>query len=83
MERDAILGKLKEVFEEVLDIENLELLESSAAKDIEEWDSITNVEIITEIETLFQARFSIDEIEAIKNVGDIITLLLSKNAVFN
>ena len=72
------MQKIQEIFKEIVDEVDIELTESSTANDIEEWDSITHIEIISEIEEQFNVGFKISEIEKLKNVGDILSLIESK-----
>ena len=52
-------------------------LETSAA-DVDEWDSMTHIQIIASIEAKFKVRFALGELQALKNVGDMIVLLEKK-----
>ena len=79
MSRTETLAKIQDIFEEILDEVEISLVETSTAKDVEEWDSITHIEIISEIEDQFGVDFTLEEIEELKNIGDMITLVLSKN----
>jgi len=78
MSRTETLEKIQAIFEEILDEVEISLVETSTAKDVEEWDSITHIEIISEIEDQFGVDFTLEEIEELKNIGDMITLVLSK-----
>lgn len=78
MTRVTILEKIQEIFKEIIDEIEVELTETTTANDVEEWDSITHIEIISEIESQFKIRFSINEIENLKNVGDILSLIETK-----
>ena len=39
MERAEVFNKLNEIFEDVLDLEGVELTDASSADDYDEWDS--------------------------------------------
>ena len=75
MERATILVDLKQILEEVLEEEGLEISETTSAKDIEDWDSIAHVEIIVAVEEHFNAKFRNDEIVQFKNIGDIMNAI--------
>lgn len=77
-DRSILLASTKNIIEEVLDLDNLEITESTQASDIEDWDSIMHVEIIVSIEKFFKVKFKTLEIERFKNVGDIISGVLEK-----
>ncbi len=79
MNRNDIFSKVKSVFEDVLDEIEIELKDETTAEDVEEWDSLTHIQIITEIEKQFEVRFSTRDIEDLKNIGDMVSLIESKN----
>lgn len=80
MNREALFTKVQNIIRDVLDDETLSICEDTQAHDIENWDSLAHISIITSIEKDFQKRFSISEIDSFENVGDIITALEKKLA---
>ena len=78
MDRKDVFQKLKNIFEDVLDEIEIELKESTTAEDVEEWDSLTHIQIINELEKQFKFRFSTQEIESLKNLGDMVNLISEK-----
>ena len=78
MNRTDIFQKVKIVFEDILDEIETDLVEDTTAEDVEEWDSLTHIQIITEIEKQFEVRFSTRDIEGLKNIGDMVNLIASK-----
>ena len=72
MERKEILEKLQTVYRDILDDEEIVLTEEKTADDIEDWDSITHVQIVAEIQTVFDVKFSAKEILLWESVGDIV-----------
>ncbi|MDO5571252.1 MAG: acyl carrier protein [Bacteroidales bacterium] len=78
MERSDILIKLQDIFINILDNEGIELLENTTANDIEEWDSLTHIQLIVEIEKEFFIRFNSKEIRKWNNIGEMIDSILEK-----
>jgi len=72
MERSDILHGVTEVFKDNLDDENIILAENTTADDIEEWDSLTHVQLVVAVEKKFKIRFNAKEIQSWKNVGEMI-----------
>lgn len=72
MNRQEILSKLQIVYRDILDDEKIVLTEETTAEDIEEWDSLTHVQIVAEIQKEFDIKFSAKEMLLWENVGDII-----------
>ncbi len=72
MDRHEILAKLQALYRDVLDDESIVLTEETTADDIENWDSITHVQIVAEIQKTFSTKFSAREMLLWENVGDIV-----------
>ena len=71
MDREKIMEKLNEVFREVFDNESITVSDSTTAKDINEWDSLTHITLISEIEEEFEVEFEMEDVTQMKNVGEI------------
>lgn len=78
MERSEIYEKLNEIFRDVLDNDEIELNDASKADDIEEWTSLTHIQLIVEIEKAFKLRFTSEEILEWNNVGEMVDSILAK-----
>lgn len=78
MERNDILQKVSEVFIDNLDNDNIVLTEQTTADDIEEWDSLTHVQLVVAVEKKFKIRFNAKEIQSWKNVGEMIDSISNK-----
>ena len=78
MERNEIYEKLNEIFRDVLDNDEIELTDASKADDIEEWTSLTHIQLIVEIEKAFKLRFTSEEILEWNNVGEMVDSILAK-----
>lgn len=72
MERIEILKKLESIYRDILNDDSIVLSEETTADDIEDWDSLTHVQIVAEIQDVFNIKFSAKEILLWENVGDII-----------
>lgn len=78
MNNEEILKALDQVFRKVLKRDNITLTETTTANDVEGWDSLTNMLLISEIEKTFQLHFSFREIVRLKNVGDLCAAIARK-----
>lgn len=78
MERSTIKEKINFVLKSVLNHENYELSDELSATDVDGWDSLTHMTIISEIEKIFGITFKLKELYKMKNIGDMIDLITSK-----
>lgn len=70
MEKAEILKSVQDIFRDVLDNEEIELTEETTANDIEEWDSLSHIQLIVAIEKEFRIKFTSKEILSWSNVGE-------------
>lgn len=78
MEKNQILEEVQEIFRDVLDNEEIVLANETVADDIEEWDSLSHIQLIVAIEKHFKVKFTSKEILGWKNVGDMIDCINTK-----
>lgn len=78
METTELLEILNGIFRKVLKRDDVTLTESTTAQDVDGWDSLTNMVLLTEIEKKFGVRFSFREIAKLKNVGDLCHTIMNK-----
>ncbi len=75
-----IYGALTQIFRDVFMRDDLLLTPELTGKDIAEWDSFKQVEIILATEERFRIRMKAREIDALRNVGDFARLVAVKVA---
>jgi acyl carrier protein len=80
MNNEAILAELQPLFQDVLDQPDLVITRESNAKNVEDWDSLAHVNLVTAIQNRFKVKFALGELQQLKNVGDMIDLLQTKLA---
>ena len=78
MEKSQILDEVQAIFCEVLDNEEIVLSNETNADDIEEWDSLTHIQLIVAIEKHFKIKFTSKEILSWQNVGQLIDSIAAK-----
>ena len=78
MERDDILKKMEEIFREELELDDLVLTDETTADDVEEWDSLSHVQLVVALEKGFGIKFTSREILSWDNVGDLVDCIAGK-----
>ena len=78
MERKEIFNRLNEIFIDVLDLDEVELTDETSANDIEEWDSLSHIQLIVAIEKAFGIKFTSLEIMKWRNVGEMVSSMEEK-----
>ncbi|BEG62213.1 MULTISPECIES: acyl carrier protein [Coprobacter] len=78
MTQEDILSKVQNIFRDVLDEENISLTSQTTANDIEEWDSLTHIQLVVAIEKSFKIKFTSKEILSWKNVGEMVETIHAK-----
>lgn len=78
MERTEIVEKLTAIFREVFAESNLVLNDEMTTNDVEKWDSLSHMLMITTVEEQFNVKFRLKELNKLKKVGDIIEVLAEK-----
>ena len=79
MDRDEILKQLALIFEEVLKQPELKIDYNMSADDIDGWDSLSNMTIISEIEKKWNVHFKLRDIVRMKNIGDMIDVMIRQS----
>lgn len=75
---DDVYNKLTEIFREVFDNPGINLAPETTADDIEEWDSLTHINLILMVELRFNIEFSQKELMGFRNVGQMAACIKGK-----
>lgn len=73
-----ILAELQTVISDILDIPGLKLTSDTTAMDVEGWDSLSHINIISAVEERYGIRFALGELQDLKDVGDMADLVQKK-----
>ena len=78
MSEDEVIKNLKKIFKSIFSKSDFTFTRDLGAKDIEEWDSLTHVNLIMAIEKEFKISFTLEELDQQNDVGDTIDSILKK-----
>ena len=76
MKRDEVFVRLNKVFRDVFDDEAIVVTDKTTANDIEDWDSLMHINLISEIEDEFAVHFRMKDITGMQNVGEMADKIL-------
>lgn len=78
MTKEVVFEKIKEIFRDIFDDEELLIQDSTNSSDIEEWDSLNHINLVVAIESELSIKFDLEELSNFKNVGAMIDLIIIK-----
>lgn len=70
-----VLTELNGVFRQVFEDETLNVTRSTTAMDIDVWDSIAHMILISVVEQKFGIKFALGELPTLQNVGDMVDII--------
>lgn len=75
------MEKLKSILVKVFSIKEEEVNDQTSPDNVSNWDSFNGLMLVSELESNFKIKFTMDEITTIKCVGDIKLALKKHGAV--
>lgn len=74
---NEIYEQLNEIFSEVFD-EEITVTADTTSADLEDWDSLSHITLISAIEDAFGLRFSMKEVVGMANVGELAQIVAQR-----
>lgn len=78
MEKDQVLSDVAKICQDVFGDQNLRVVANTSAKDVANWDSMTNLFLIDALEQKFRFKFTLDEIMNAQNVGELCDIIVQR-----
>lgn len=75
MNRETITEKLNEIFADIFDNKDICISNETTSSDIDGWDSLTHLTLISQVEKSFGIRFRMKDVIGMKNVGEMIDII--------
>ena len=72
------LEELEPIFRQVFDDEAIILQRETTSDDIDEWDSLTHMNLVVALELHFKIKFALGELQKLRNVGEMLDLINRK-----
>jgi acyl carrier protein len=78
MNKEEIFNTILLTCRTIFNDSDLELSFDSTADQVDQWDSVTHIQLILEIEKNFNMRFSLGELQKLKRIGNLVELVSEK-----
>lgn len=75
MSTEKIISELQPIFRDVLDLPSLQLRPDSNATNVDGWDSLSHINLVMAIESQYNVKFALGELQRLKNVGEMAELI--------
>lgn len=75
MDKARVMEELTEIFRDNFDDDSIVLTDATNANDIEDWDSLEQINLLTAIEKKYGLKFNLGDVRGLQNVGDLAALL--------
>ena len=75
MNREEIFSRLNGVFQDVFDDDCISVHDETTAADIEDWDSLSHITLLSAVEDEFGIEFSMRQTVKLKNVGEMVDII--------
>ena len=75
MDKQTIFDAVQQIFRDNFDDEELVITRETCADDIEDWDSLEQINLLTAMEKKFGIKFQLADVRGLANVGDLLDLI--------
>ena len=73
-----VMSELQPIFRDVFDDDKLIITNETSAANIDAWDSLAHIRLVSVVQKHFGVRFSLGELKDLKNAGDMARLIAKK-----
>ena len=78
MTRKDVLYNVQEIFRDIFDEHDMVIEDKTNSDDVEEWDSLNHINLVSAIEKEFKIKFALGELMSLKDVGAMVDLMMVK-----
>ncbi len=72
---NEIYERLNTIFRDFFDDDEIELTPETIADDIDDWDSLNHITLMSAVEEEFGIRFTMGQVSGMKNVGEMAEII--------
>jgi len=78
MTREEVFNGVQDIFRDIFDEDDMVINNATSSDEIEDWDSLNHINLVSAIEKEFKIKFALGELMTLKDVGDMIDLMMEK-----
>jgi len=78
MTKEEVFNEVQNIFRDIFDEDGLIINSSTNSDEIEDWDSLNHINLVSAIEKEFKIRFALGELMELKDVGSMVDLMVGK-----
>ena len=78
MTREMLFEGVQDIFRDIFDEDDMVIEDKTSSDDVEEWDSLNHINLVSAIEKEFEIKFTLKELSTLNNVGSLIDSALEK-----
>ena len=78
MTRKELFNGVQDIFRDIFDEDDMVIEDKTNSDDVEEWDSLNHINLVSAIEKEFKIKFALVELMTLKDVGAMVDLMMEK-----
>ena len=78
MTRNEVFSGIQDIFRDIFDADDLVISNTTNSDEIEDWDSLNHINLVSAIEKEFKIKFALGELMTLKNVGAMVDLMMTE-----
>ena len=78
MTRNEVFSGIQDIFRDIFDADDLVISNTTNSDEIEDWDSLNHINLVSAIEKEFKIKFALGELMMLKDVGAMVDLMMTE-----
>ena len=78
MTRNEVFSGIQDIFRDIFDVDDLVINNTTNSDEIEDWDSLNHINLVSAIEKEFKIKFALGELMMLKDVGAMVDLMMTE-----
>ena len=78
MTRNEVFSGIQDIFRDIFDVDDLVISNTTNSDEIEDWDSLNHINLVSAIEKEFKIKFALGELETLRDVGAMVDLMMTE-----